>query len=194
MRWTAARSIARRASTWGERFKRETRGVVALEFSLLVLPFLTLVFGVVSVGLYFFQVSSVESAAMQAARAIRTGQLQQSQGAYAGLTSDTQKKAAFLQSFCNAAPSLTGCTSKTVVIVQSSTSFAGITPPSCTSGGNLVDNNTTPFEAGNTSSVVLVTVCYPWSLLGQIALGKVGSLSDGSFLMQASVAFRTEPY
>ncbi len=26
------------------------------------------------------------------------------------------------------------------------------------------------------------------------ALGKLGTLSDGSFLMQASVAFRTEPY
>lgn len=190
----AAMWFARRAVSLGRRFANDGRGVVALEFGILVLPFLTLVLGVVSVGLYFFQVSTVESAAMQAARGIRTGQLQQSQGGYAGLTSDAQKKAAFLQAFCNAAPSLPSCEAKTVVIVQSSTSFASISQPTCASGGTLVDKSTTAFNAGNTSSVVLVTVCYPWALLGNVALGKVGSLSDGSFLMQASVAFRTEPY
>lgn len=185
---------AQRAQLRALRLWRDRQGVVALEFGIVVFPFLLLVFGVITVGLYYFQISSVESAALQAARAIRTGQMQQSQGSYAGLTTDAQKKAAFLTAFCAAAPSLPNCALKSVVIVQSSTSFAGIATPSCATNGTLVSNTTTTFNPGATSSVVLITVCYPWSLAGSIALAKMGSLSDGSFLVQASVAFRTEPY
>ena len=42
--------------------------------------------------------------------------------------------------------------------------------------------------------MVLVTVCYPWKFGGKLPIFKVGNLSDGSLLMQASAAFRTEPY
>lgn len=188
------RRCARRTHLRALRFWRDSRGVVALEFGIVVFPFLLLVFGVITVGLYYFQISSVESAALQAARAIRTGQMQQSQGAYAGMTTDAQKKAAFLTAFCAAAPSLPKCALKSVVIVQSSSSFAGISAPSCATNGTLVNNATTAFSPGATSSVVLITICYPWSLAGSIALAKMGSLSDGSFLVQASVTFRTEPY
>ena len=41
---------------------------------------------------------------------------------------------------------------------------------------------------------MLVTVCYPWEFGGKLPFFKIGNLSDGSLLMQASVAFRTEPY
>ncbi len=42
--------------------------------------------------------------------------------------------------------------------------------------------------------MVLVTVCYPWEFGGKLPLFKMGNLNDGSLLMQASVAFRSEPY
>jgi Flp pilus assembly protein TadG len=173
---------------------RDTKGVVALEFGLVVLPFLLLVFGVVAVGIFYFQVSSIENAAQTAARDIRVGKVQQGSGAYSSATTDTQRKAALLSAFCVAAPTLPNCTSRTAVIVQSSTNFSGISRPSCSSSGTLVSNNTTTFSAGSSSSVVLVTFCYSLSLLGVPVFGRKGGLSDGSYLVQASVAFRTEPY
>ena len=50
------------------------------------------------------------------------------------------------------------------------------------------------FNPGAASSVVLVTVCYPWKFGGKLPLFKISNLNDGSMLMQASAAFRTEPY
>ncbi|MDX2204348.1 MAG: TadE/TadG family type IV pilus assembly protein [Hyphomicrobiaceae bacterium] len=175
-------------------FLADRSGIAAVEFGIVAMPFFLLVFGVVSVGTYFFQVSSVEAAALQAARAIRVGHLQQSQGTYAGLTTDAQKKAAFLQAFCNAAVTLQSCLTKTVVIVQSSSQFSSLTSPSCAISGAMVSNTSTTFSPGATSSVVMVTVCYPWMPVGGIPFANLGNLNDGSFLVQATVAFRTEPY
>lgn len=175
-------------------FARDRSGVAAMEFGIVAMPFFLLVFGIVAVGVYFFQVSSVEAAALQAARAIRLGQVQQGQGSYAGLTTDAQKKAAFLDAFCAAAVTLPNCSQKTVVIVQSASQFASLTSPSCVSSGTLVSNSSTTFSAGSTSSVVMVTICYPWAPVGGMPFAKLGNLNDGSFLVQATVAFRTEPY
>ena len=114
-------------------FRSNADGTAALEFAIIALPFLMLLTGIISVGLYFFQISSIENAAWQAARAIRTGQMQQSTGAYTGLTTDAQRKDAFKTAFCTYAAALTNCSSKTAVIVQSSTAFSGISTPSCAS-------------------------------------------------------------
>lgn len=173
---------------------RDARGVVALEFGLVVFPFLILVFGVVSVGIYYFQVSSIENAAQVAARDIRVGKLQQGGGSYSGTTTDAQRKASLLTAFCASASTLPSCASRTAVIVQSSANFSGISAPSCATNGSLVNNATTTFSAGASSSVVLVTFCYSMSLLNVPFFGSKGGLSDGSYLVQASVAFRTEPY
>ena len=42
--------------------------------------------------------------------------------------------------------------------------------------------------------MVLVTVCYPWEFGGKLPFFKLGNLQGGALLMQASAAFRTEPY
>ncbi|HSR82510.1 MAG TPA: pilus assembly protein N-terminal domain-containing protein, partial [Hyphomicrobiaceae bacterium] len=47
---------------------------------------------------------------------------------------------------------------------------------------------------GSTSSVVFVTVCYPWDFGGKLPMLKMGNLVIGAFLMQASAAFRAAPY
>ncbi len=183
-----------RARLEASRFARDTSGVAALEFGILATPFFLLLLGVISVGMYYFQVSTIETAALQAARAIRTGQLQQGQGAYTGLTTDADKKAAFRSAFCKYAVAVPDCLTKSAVIVQSSTQFTSLSTPNCTSGGNIVSNASTTFSPGSTSSVVMVTVCYPWAPVAGLPFGKLGTLSDGSFLVQATVAFRTEPY
>ena len=188
------RKSARRLPVRLQAFARDARGVVALEFGLVVLPFLILVFGVVAVGIFYFQVSSIENAAQTAARDIRVGKLQQGSGSYASATTDALRKSALLTAFCNAASSLPNCSGSTAVIVQSSSNFSGITAPSCSANGSLVSNASTTFSAGASSSVVLVTFCYSMSMLGIPFFATKGGLSDGSYLVQASVAFRTEPY
>lgn len=58
----------------------------------------------------------------------------------------------------------------------------------------MAEEASAAFNAGNASSVVLVTVCYPWDFGGQLPFIHLGNLKNGALLMQASVSFRTEPY
>jgi len=136
----------------------------------------------------------MESAVQNAARAIRTGQLQQGQDAYSGLTTNEDKRAAFKNIMCSKAPTFLDCANRAVVLVQSSSSFNGIVEPNCASDGTMVSQSSANFEPGAASSVVLVTVCYSWKFGGQLPIFKKSNLSDGSMLVQASAAFRTESY
>ena len=158
------------------------------------MPFVMLLFGIMSVCLYYFADFSTENATWQAARAMRTGQLQQSQGAYAGAVTNEDRKKIFKKAFCDRVPLFQNCNSKVVVIVQSSTGFGGITQPNCASDGVVINDASAAFNTGAASSVVLVTVCYPWDLGGKLPMFKLGNLQNGALLMQASAAFRTEPY
>jgi Flp pilus assembly protein TadG len=148
----------------------------------------------VSVCLYYFADFSMENATWQAARAVRTGQLQQSQGSYTGILTDSDRQKAMKKVFCDKAFLFNDCNAKAVVIVQSNTGFASISQPSCTSNGTVINESAAAFNPGGTSSVVLVTVCYPWDFGGKLPMFKLGNLTGGALLMQASAAFRTEPY
>jgi hypothetical protein len=92
------------------------------------------------------------------------------------------------------APTFLDCANRAVVLVQSSGSFGGIVEPNCTKDGSMVTQSSANFNPGAASSVVLVTVCYAWQFGGKLPIFKISNLSDGSVLMQASAAFRTEPY
>ena len=177
------------------RWRRDDAGTAAIEFAIIAMPFVMLLFGLVSVCLYYFADFSMENATWQATRAIRTGQLQQGQGAYAGLSSNSDKQKALKKAFCDKAFLFSDCNTKAVVIVQSNAGFGTINTPSCTTNGSVIDESTAVFNTGGSSSVVLVTICYPWDFGGHLPmLFHLGNLNGGALLMQASAAFRTEPY
>lgn len=182
------------AERYLRRWKGDESGLTAVEFAIVAVPFLALLFGIMSICLYFFTVFSIENAAWQAARAIRTGQLQQSLGSYAGLTTNEDRKKQFKKMLCSKAPTFLDCNNKVVVIVQSNATFGGIVEPNCAINGVMADQATATFNTGGASSVVLITTCYPWEFGGKLPFINFGTLTNGSLLVQASVAFRTEPY
>jgi Flp pilus assembly protein TadG len=175
------------------RLQSDESGFSAVEFAIVALPFLLLLVGLISISLFFFTNFTMESAVLNAARAIRTGQLQEGKGAYSGLSTNEDKRAAFKAIMCSKAPTFLDCANRSVVLVQSSTTFGGIVEPQCANDGTMVSQSSGNFEPGGASSVVLVTVCYAWKFGGQLPFFKISNLSDGSMLMQASAAFRTEP-
>jgi Flp pilus assembly protein TadG len=183
-----------RTSFLMRRWRRDESGATAIEFAIVAMPFLLLLFGIMSVCLYYFANFSIENAAWQAARGIRTGQLQQSLGIYAGAVTNEDRKNAFKKALCDKAPTFLDCNSKAVVIVQSNANFGGIAAPSCATNGVLIEQSAAPFDAGAASAVVLITVCYPWTAGSKLPFFKIGHLQDGAVLMQASVALRSEPY
>jgi Flp pilus assembly protein TadG len=152
---------------------------------MVVMPFLMLLFGIMGIGLYFFTTFTLENALEQAARLIRTGQAQQ-----ANMTSEQ-----FKNKVCEYTPGFIDCQNKILVNVRSFAE-ADLTPVvtrgECLTNGSL--SNETIYAPGGASQVVLVTLCYEWELAQKVPFLKFGDMNGGSRLLQASTAFRTEPY
>jgi Flp pilus assembly protein TadG len=176
------------------RWRADQSGFTAVEFAMVALPFVMLVFGTLSVCLFYFTTFTMENAVWQAGRGIRTGQFQQGLGSYAAEPTAEDRKKAFKAALCAKAPAYIDC-SKVVVFVQSNSGgFGSIARPACATDGEMTEQSKAEFDAGGASSVVLITACYPWSFGGRLPFIALNTLKDGSLLIQASVAFRTEPY
>lgn len=175
-----------RPRTLFARLRRDASGTTAIEFAFVAFPFLALLFAIMGVGIYFFTTFSLENAVEQAGRLIRTGQAQQT-----GMTS-TQ----FKEKICELAPSFVDCVGKLRVNVLNYPDSEAITPaslPQCLDGGgNLTDLTT--YTPGESSEVVLIWVCYEWSLAKSIPWLNLGNMGNGSRLIQAATTFRTEPF
>lgn len=169
------------------RFRRDDKGTTAVEFGMVAVPFMMMLFGIIAIGLYFHTVFALENAVERASRQFRTGQAQQ-----ANLTPDQ-----FKTSLCTYLPSNIACDAKLQVNVKSYPDSASITNaslPQCRTGGNAL-NTTTEYNAGGANVIYLVWVCYKWDLAAKLPyLTFPGALADNSLLIQAATTFKTEPY
>src|SRR5688572_33004714 len=60
----------------GRNFVRDERGVTAIEFGILALPFFTIIFAIIETTMVFFAGQVLDSAVEDASRMIRTGRAQ----------------------------------------------------------------------------------------------------------------------
>jgi Flp pilus assembly protein TadG len=170
---------------------RDRSGATAVEFALVAAPFLMFVLGVLGIGLYFFTSNSLDRGVELAARQIRTGQAQK----------NSVTVGQFKNLVCSSAGSYIDC-SKLSVIVQSATSWSGITPQSCVdTSNNMVGSTGATGDlisqyTGSAKTVVLVTLCYKWELAQLFSFLKLGSGTNGSgpAVLQSATTFRSEPY
>lgn len=167
------------------RLRKDEDGATAIEFAMVVGPFLMMLFGIIAVGLFYFTTFTLENAVEQAARVVRTGQFQQ-----AGKTAEE-----FKTKVCEYVPSHIDCVAKVFVNVKSFASSAAIGPediPACLDNdGNL--KNTADYNPGGASVIVLVWACYEWDM-AKFPWINLGNMANGSRLIQATTTFRTEPY
>lgn len=163
-------------------FCRDARGATAVEFALVGTPFLLTLFAILEVALIFFGSSALESGVQEAARTIRTRELQLSGG---GLEE-------FRQNVCDQANGLIACDTRLNVDVRTYPTFAeaDLSPP-VDEAGNPVAGQ---FAPGGPEDVVVVRVYYVWEVytpaLGML-LGNIGSTN--SRLLLSTAAFRNEP-
>ncbi|HEY8274458.1 MAG TPA: TadE/TadG family type IV pilus assembly protein [Pseudolabrys sp.] len=170
---------------------RNDEGVAAIEFAIVALPFFLFVFGIIGFGLYFLASTSLEYGAQAAARKVRTGEADKGD----------MTVGEFKQLVCDAAGTYIKC-GNVAVLVQHAAAWSGVTPQSCTdSNGAIVSSTGQSGEliskyAGGASEVVLVTLCYRWELADKLKFLKMGSGPGGSgpAIIQASAAFKTEPW
>lgn len=173
-RWIAA----------ARRLRRHEDGATAVEFGLIAVPFLALVFAIMETALVFFAGQTLETAAADSARLIMTGQAQTQ-----GLNQNTFKNAV-----CAKIHGVFDCNGGVYVDVRTYTSFANITNSSpIDANGNLTSSFA--FQPGGPGDIVVVRLMYQWpvyvSLLG---LNGLSNMSGSNRLLVSTVAFRNEPY
>jgi Flp pilus assembly protein TadG len=169
------------------RFLRARRGAMAVEFALVVLPFLVMLFAVLELGLVFMVSTSLENATEAAGRRIRTGEFQ---------TSGSTSKADFKTVVCNNMTWLaSSCTTNLYVDVRTFADFTTLSNAPALAGAGF-NPNATCWSPGEPTDIVLVRTYYEWTLITPLlnaALENKGA-GSGKRLISAMTTFRNEPY
>jgi Flp pilus assembly protein TadG len=168
---------------WIQGWIRDERAVTAVEFSLVAVPFVFLLIGIIEMSLMFAASATLNGATNDAARLIRTGQVQQASG-------DPQQ--IFEDELCQKADALLDCTrlQYEVVTMDGFADFASF-PASYDVDGNLESQG---FDPGGVNDVVMVRAVYRYPLMTPF-IGQF--LSDGpgnTKLLLATIVLETEPY
>jgi Flp pilus assembly protein TadG len=158
-------------------------GATAVEFALVAFPFTYLMVAIIEMSLLFAGMSTLDSATNEAARLIKTGQVQQTNG-------DPQDM--FEDKLCEKASVFIPCDAiqYEVITMGGFSDFASY-PPTFDEDGNLESQG---FNPGAVDDVVLIRASYRYPLMTPL-LGAV--FSDGpnnTKLMVTTVVLETEPY
>lgn len=166
------------------RWAADKRGIAAVEFALIGIPFFFLIFGLLEVSVLFIMSTILEHAVSEASRQIRTGQLQQ-----AGFG-----EVAFKTTICSRLYDLLDCDNKLRLDVKTFNNFAGTTAPSVIDPDGELDDSTFEFSPGEANEIVVVRVFYEWNLITPVMSAPLANMSGGRRLLQSTVAFKNEPY
>jgi Flp pilus assembly protein TadG len=167
------------------RFLNAEDGVTAVEFSLVGMPFILLILGLLEIGLIFTASSLLEGGTTAAARLIRTGQLQ-SNGNPEGLFRDT---------LCNNISLFLNCDNVRYEVVHlpddDFTNASSVTA-SYDADGQLLSSG---FDAGEENDVILIRSFYRYPFMTlQIGPLLSGQSSDNAMPLMSTMVIKNEPY
>jgi Flp pilus assembly protein TadG len=176
-----------RLSRFAARFARAERGATAVEFGLISLPVLAMVFGLIELALIFLVATTLDQATQAAARQIRTGEFQNS-GAVtpAGFKALVCANMTWLQSRCASDLSLD---------VRTYGSYAALAAAPPVNGPTFNPANNC-FQPGQPADIVLVRAYFQWDLVTPLLNAAMQNMGGGSGkrLITSTTAFRNEPF
>src|SRR5690606_29842246 len=130
------------------RLGRDRDGATAVEFALVALPFFFMMFAILELGHLYVLSSTLENAAMNAGREVRTGQVQEAGGA----------EEAFREAVCQRMSVFQGgCDDRLSIDVRVVPQFADQSPPDPLAGDEFSEAGLT-FEPGGAEDIVLVRI------------------------------------
>lgn len=170
----------------GRRATREGEsGAAAVEFALVALPFLAIIFAMLQGALLFFANAYLETVTEKAGRLILTGQAQ-TQG---------MSQSQFASKVCGQVVALFKCSS-IIIDVNTATDFgsANTGPPTLTYDSTGKLTNTWQFKPGAQGDVVVVRVMYQWPVPVNLLGFTLANLPNNSRLIMSTAVFRNEVY
>lgn len=166
------------------RWLHERKGATAIEFSLLAVPFMFSCIALIELSLFFASGSLLESAVQDAARLIKTGQLQQSGG-------DPEQE--FLDAICDRTGMLLDCDSLQYHVVKLD-DFNDSSDPGMDSDGNMSPPELFQLNQITAGCVGLVRIVYPYQFLTPLFGRMWSNYPNNTRLHVSTVVFQTEPY
>jgi Flp pilus assembly protein TadG len=181
------KDIARKRPSFGliKRFRRDKRGSVAIEFSMLILPFAMLMFAVIETSVSFAGQQLMSNITDDIARSMRTGKIK---------TADISN-AKLRQLLCDRLDILTPATCPELYFdLRKYASYSAVpkTIPYKPDG----DLDTTGFktELGTQLEIHALRVFYRWPVMTDFMRSELSSLPDGKSLLYAAMVWKNEPY
>jgi Flp pilus assembly protein TadG len=166
------------------RFARAEAGVTAVEFGLISLPLMLMIFGVLELALVFMVSISLDSAMQVSSRQIRTGQFQVAGGGLPGFKTLVCSNMGWLQSQCAA---------NIFLDVRTFADFADLANASTLTPANAAAANFC-FQPGQPTDIVLVRAYYQWTLMTPLLNNALANLGATQRLITSTTAFRNEPF
>jgi Flp pilus assembly protein TadG len=187
------------------RFGRDRRGAAALEFAILAIPFLMLIFATFETFVAFAGEQLMSNAVDTMARKIRTGEITFGQGKPTDMT-----ESEFREAFCAEVSIMRMCSgsemttpSRLYLDVRQFSSFADMpTQVPRISSDQYSDLDTTnfAFSPGSSDSKNMVRAYYKWQVMTDLVrpyisnLRPAGKLIPTDFLIVSTAAFQNEKY
>jgi Flp pilus assembly protein TadG len=163
-------------------FLRSAGGTSAVEFGLLALPFIAIIFAALQTAILLMAQEELESAVEKAGRLVLTGQA----------SSLTQSQ--FTTDVCNNLVALFNC-NNIMVNMQTADTFADASPaaPTLTFGSKGQVTNTWSFQPGSAGDIVVLQIMYQWPVFGNLLGFGLSNLPNGNHLLIATSVFKNEP-
>ena len=183
---TRLKRAARRSYRWiaSRRFVRQQDGSTTVEFALVSMPFMAMIFAIIETAVVFFAGQALETAGADSARLIMTGQAQT-----AGYT-----QAQFKTAVCSRIYGLFNCNGGLYVDVKTYTAFSNISTANPVDANGNLQTSTFGYTPGSPGSIVVVRLMYQWPVWVSLLGLNLSDLSGNNRLLISTVAFRNEPY
>ncbi|NHN88498.1 TadE/TadG family type IV pilus assembly protein [Acetobacter conturbans] len=165
------------------RFLSDERGVVIVEFALLILPLTAMILASLIMSIVYFTQSALDAVSDQMSREILTGQ--------APAAGDAGE---FKSTACSLLPSYMSC-SNLLINVQSVSSLAdaNIATPQITVGASGEVSASTNYDPGTAESVVVMQLMYALPVLRSVGGFTAATLTNGSRLIVSTSVIKVEP-
>ena len=166
-------------------FRRDRKGATAIEFTLLALPFLALVFAIIETSIAYTTEQYMSNVADKVSRDIRTGRI----------SASTHNKAQFRTLLCDrlqvlAAPGCPGMSFD----VRSYSTFLAVPKGVTYSEPGVVDTSGWDYKPGGSSSINSIRIVYEWPVYTDIMKQYLAGLKNGKNLLYASTTWQNEPF
>lgn len=165
-------------------FLRSEDGTSAVEFAMIALPFLAIIFATLQMAILLMAQEELETAVEKSGRLVLTGQVQ----------NQNMTQAQFTNTICSNLVELFNC-SNLMLNMQTATSLSAANPaaPTLTFGSNGQVTNTWSYQPGSPGSIVVLQVMYQWPVFGGLLGFNLSNLPNGNHLLMATSVFKNEP-